>query len=85
MGLATTFVSETVDVFSVGVEQNLRKLGREFGAEVAESAFVELFERRTSGESIEISHTLERNFMTPQVDCRTDKDFDSCLPRRSCH
>ncbi len=51
--------------FSVRVEQNIRKLAREFGAEGSESALLDLFEPRTAGEGIKVSRTLERNFMEP--------------------
>lgn len=51
--------------FSARVQQDVKKLAREFKAEVAESAFLDLFERRAAGRDIKVSRALEQSFMEP--------------------
>lgn len=52
--------------FSAKVQQNVHKLARQFRAEVATRAFLDVFERRSAGEPIKVSRALEMAFKQPE-------------------
>lgn len=51
--------------FSAKVKQDVHKLAREFHAKVGDEAFLDLFERRSAGEAIKVSRSLEMAFRDP--------------------
>jgi putative SOS response-associated peptidase YedK len=51
--------------FSAKVQQDVHKLARDFHAKVADDEFLDLFERRTAGETIKVSRALELAFHEP--------------------
>ncbi len=52
--------------FSANVDQNLKKLSLKFGAELDQSNFESMFQRRITDDSIKLSKGLEFNFLQPQ-------------------
>lgn len=52
--------------FSAKVQQDVRKLARQFRAEIATHAFLDVFERRSLGEPIKVSRALETAFTQPE-------------------
>jgi putative SOS response-associated peptidase YedK len=71
--------------FSARVEQDLHKLSREFGAEVAWDSFKDIFQRRAEGQDFKVARDLERNFTNPVSDVqRQSRDYiDEYLAQRS--
>jgi putative SOS response-associated peptidase YedK len=65
--------------FSARVQQDMRSLGRHFGAEIAWEMFAELFRRRLDDGGVKLSRGLERNFENPQSDIeqRIRDDIDA--------
>jgi len=54
--------------FSARVQQNLRALSKQYGAEISWELFEDLFRRRLEGEDIKLARSLERNFDDPAND-----------------
>jgi hypothetical protein len=61
--------------FSAQIKQGLKDLGFEFRARVDYDLIEEMFERRSKGEKVGISKSLEFNFKNPDTDI--DKKISS--------
>jgi putative SOS response-associated peptidase YedK len=70
--------------FSARVQQDLQKLARRFGAEIAWEMFADLFKRRLDSTDVKASRALERNFDEPQSDLQQQIKADIDAYRKQC-